>query len=142
VQTSIAGKLVRRRRLRSGVYGIRRWPGQRMALSLYHGAVWRRRVYSSLYRLRPCRGRPVDDRRIPHRQKNSTQSCRRLVSQHYEAKSRGLAVSGCKRRHSKPAPFRCAALFLDQPLWLTRRRVIDSDPAHSGSLTAGMAERT
>jgi hypothetical protein len=35
VQTSIAGKLVRRRRLRSGVYGIRRWPGQRMALSLY-----------------------------------------------------------------------------------------------------------
>ena len=34
MQTSIAGKLVRRRRLRSGVYGIRRW--QRMALSLYH----------------------------------------------------------------------------------------------------------
>jgi nitrate/nitrite transporter NarK len=43
---------------------------------------------------------------------------------------------------SKPAPFRCAALFLDQPFWLARRRVIDSDPAHCTSLTAGMGGRT
>ncbi len=64
-----------------------------------------------------------------------------LVSQHYDTKSRGLAVSVLQTSAVEPAALCVTALLDNQPVWLARRCAGNGHPARDGGAAAGLARR-